>query len=337
MGFSVALTTAVFGWLFSYIAWRDVAGLIRAADPPRLGLYVALSLLLQTTRTLRYRIVLGSAGQRPGFFRFLLVVLVRGFCVDLLPARTGELVYIYLLKVRLGVELGGATASFALAFLFDLMALAPLLAGALALAGAGFAPSPAALLIAGGALLAASALLIALLPWGLRVGFRLVTPAPNRRRRARRQLRRFLASTHRQVERARARGVYAPLLGLSVVVRLLKYTALYALLLALLGPRGYSTRSLSFPKVFLGLTASEMAASLPISGLGGFGAYEGAWAFVFERLGLPANLAKETGVSHHLLTQLWGYGLGLAALLALWVTRPPTTAPKAPAGNGRDP
>ncbi len=337
MGFSLALTTAVFGWLFSHISAREVAEMIRAADPPRLGLFVALSLLLQTTRTLRYRVVLASADQPTGFFRLFPVVLVRGFCVDLLPARTGELVYIYLLKSRLGVELGAATASFALAFLFDLLALAPLLAGALALAGAGFTASPAALLTAGGALLAATALLIGLLPWGLRAGFGIAARAPERWRRLRTRARRFLASTHRSVVRARARGAYAPLFGLSVAVRLLKYAALYTLLLALLLPRGYTTERLPFPKVFLGLTASEMAASLPISGLAGFGAYEGAWAWVFERLGLPGDLAKQTGVSHHLLTQLWGYGLGLAALFALWAIRPRSAESAVPAEGKRRP
>ena len=323
MAFSLALTIAVFAWLFTHITGRDVVGLIRAADRPRLGLFVALSLLLQTARTLRYRIVLSAAGARPGFGRLFLVVLVRGFCVDLLPARAGELVYIYILRTRLGVELGAAAASFALAFLFDLLALAPLMAGALAVAGAGFAFSPAALWTAGGALLTATALLIALLPWGLRIAFRLAGFAPGSWRRTRRALRRLFAATHRQVGRARRRGAYAPLFGLSVLVRGLKYAALYALMLALVAQRGYSTATLPFPKVFLGLTASEMAASLPVSGLGGFGAYEFAWAFVFERLGLPSDLAKQTGVSHHLLTQLWGYGLGLAALLLLWTLRPP--------------
>jgi len=330
MGFSLALTIAVFVWLFFHITWRDVLELMLAADAAYLGAFVALSLLLQTARTFRYRMVLSAVGQPPGFFRLFLAVLVRGFCVDLLPARTGELVYIYILRSRLGIELGAATASFALAFLFDVMALAPLVAGALALTGTGLAFSPGALLAGGGVLLAATALLIAALPWGLRIAFRLAALGPARWRRGRGRVRRFLAATHRQIGRARRRGTYAPLLGLSVLVRGLKYAALYVLLLALLAPRGYSHATLPFPQAFLGLASSEMAASLPISGIGGFGAYEGAWALVFERFGLPADLAKKTGVSHHLLTQLWGYGIGLAALLALWA-RPPAPSDRSKA------
>ena len=60
-----------------------------------------------------------------------------------------------------------------------------------------------------------------------------------------------------------------------------------------------------------------MAASLPISGIAGFGAYEGAWAGVFILLGFPAAMAKATSLSHHLVTQLYGYLIGIASILTL--------------------
>jgi len=126
VGLGAIITAGVFAVLFSQITWRDVGQLLLSIDRRLLGFFVVLSLMQHVTRTLRYHLLLKAAGQVVGLGRLFVVVLVRSFCVDLLPARTGELVYIYLLRTRLGVELGAATASFALAFLFDIMVLGPL-------------------------------------------------------------------------------------------------------------------------------------------------------------------------------------------------------------------
>lgn len=319
IGFSLLLTIGVFAYLLAHVTWRQVADLILSIDRPLVGLFFTLSMVLQAVRTVRYRVVLQSVGESPGFIRLFLVVLVRSLCVDLLPARTGELVYIYLLRTRLGVELGAATASFALAFLFDLLALAPLLLVALAMVGSGLAFSPRVLMVAGAGLLAAATLALHLLPGLLKLGFLACARLPRPLARFRRWARRFMAATHRQVHRAKARGVYLPVFGLSLGVRLLKYAALYVLLLAMLQPQGYTLQNLPFPKVFLGLCAAEMAASLPISGISGFGAYQGAWALVFILLGFPAEMAKATSISHHVFTQVHGYLVGLTGVLVLLV------------------
>ncbi len=106
-------------------------------------------------------------------------------------------------------------------------------------------------------------------------------------------------------------------LVLSLGVRCCKYLSLYVLLLALVLPLGYLPGDFPLPKVFLGLTTAELAASLPISGIAGFGAYEGAWSLVFQLLGYPEKLSALTSISHHLLTQTFGYSLGGAAFLLL--------------------
>jgi uncharacterized membrane protein YbhN (UPF0104 family) len=318
-GVSLLVTTTVFFYLFSQITWRQVMDLIVSMDRPLVGWFFLLSLAMHIARTLRYRVILLSVGQDPGFPRLFLTVIVRALCVDLLPARIGELVYIYILRVKLGVELGAAIASFALAFLFDLLALAPILAAALVTVGTGNPLSPWVLGATGLALLVLSGLLIHFLPLALKLGFRACAFLPAAPGRLRAWACRFMASTHRQVRRAKARGVYGRVFGLSIAVRLLKYGALYALLLALLKPGGLTPDRLPFPKVFLGLCSAEMAASLPVSGLGGFGAYEGAWSLVFRLLGFPAEIAMATGVSHHLFSQVYGYLLGLTALVLLQV------------------
>lgn len=320
--FSLALTVVVLGYLFTHITWDEVVGLMVNINRPLLALFIVLSLAMQVVRTLRYRVILKSTGEYPGFLRLFLVVMVRGLCVDLLPARAGELVYIYILRARLGIDLGAATASFALAFLFDMTALAPLIVIAILIAGSGMQLSPLVLVVAGLVLLVVATALIYLLPLALRVAFRVCREAPLMTHRLRSWSMRLVAGTHRQIRRARAQGVYASVFGYSVAVRLLKYSALYVLLLAMLAPQGYTTDALPWPKVFLGLVAAEMAASLPISGIAGFGAYQGAWSLVFTLLGFPADMAKLTSLSHHIFSQMYAYSLGIAALLLLLVLRP---------------
>jgi len=312
-GVSAGVTILVFSYLFSRITWGQVVGLIAALDWRWGGGFLLLSFMQHLVRTWRYRLLLRAAGQTLRFWKLFVVVLIRSFCVDLLPARTGELVYIYLLKVRLGVELGAATASFALAFLFDIMVLGPLvLLATLSVA------SPAlpgfTLPVAGMILFLCAAAGVLLLPIVLGISFRVL---PVRFRR----LRRLAASTHRQVVRARRTGVYGAVAVLSVLVRLLKYGSMYVLLYALLKPDGVLLSQIPLPPVFLGFCAAEMAASLPASGIAGFGAYEGAWVLVFRLLGFPETLAGVTAVSHHLLTQVYGYTLGLLALAALLLCR----------------
>lgn len=321
-GISLLVTVAVFAVLFSRISWAQVVELLCEMDRVRVFGFVALSLAMHSVRAIRYQVILRALGQDPGFLRLFPAVLVRALCVDLLPARTGELVYLYVLKSRLGVELGAATASFALAILFDFLALPPLLGLAWILAGSAGPLSWPAWLAAGLVLMAVAAAMIRFLPDLLRIGFFACGRIPRSAGPLRSRARRLAASTHRRVRQARALGVYRPVFAATILIRLLKYGALYVLLLALLHPLGYPAAGLPFPRVFLGLSAAELAASLPVSGVGGFGAYEGAWALVFPLLGLPVDLARASGVSHHLFSQVYGYLLGLIGVLALLPLRP---------------
>ena len=129
----------------------------------------------------------------------------------------------------------------------------------------------------------------------------------------------FLKDTEENLLLARSYNIYWKILALSFGVRLCKYLALYVLLIGLVIPIGYQFSDYPFSKVFIGLCSAELSSSLPISGIAGFGAYEGAWALVFQILGYPEKIAIITGISHHIITQLYGYSLGGLALLALLI------------------
>lgn len=281
------------------------------------GLFVLFSFVQLVVRTYRYWMVLKASDQHPPCFALFLVVVVRGLCVDMLPARAGELVYIFLVRTRLGIDLGAATASFALAFLFDVLALAPLvILGAWAMgSGQGFS---APILIGGGVfLLVVSLALIAAMSPVLKWGSSLFQPFADKGKKWAIFLCETADSIRDSLELSRRKKLFWKLLSSSLVIRVAKYSSLYCLMLALLIPQGYSISDAPPAKAFIALVSGELAASLPVSGIGGFGAYEGTMTFVLVVLGFAEETATALTISHRLLTQFYGLVLGLCALLLL--------------------
>ncbi len=314
VGVNLAITAAIFGYLFRHVRPGDVLDLLRNMDRRAVAMFVVLSLATSLFRLWRYRVLLRLSGYDPPPFPLFLMVLVRNAFSDLLPARLGTLIDVYFFTTRLGVPLPAAASCFSLTFVFEILALAPLIALAAWRAGAS-GMSAGGLLLGGLILLAGTVAVVALLPWAFGFAGRLADRALPARWPLRSRLAAFCAETGGEVRRVRDHGLYGRVLALSVMLRVAKYASLYVLLFAMLAPLGYAWAQLHPSRVFLGLCASEMAASLPISGLAGFGVYEGAWVMVFQLLGFPGDIAKASSIAHHLFTQAYGYGLGGLALV----------------------
>ncbi len=314
--FSAAISGGFLYYLLSTVSLQDITAVIRGISVQYVFVFLFFSLLMSLCRTWRYSLILEASGYRTSSFALFLVTLVRNFFSDLLPARLGTLVYIYLVQNRLGLPFGAAAASFGLSFIFDMLSLAFLILLAALMISSDLIP-PAMILTGGGILLVISGGVLFFLPLVLKLtaGFCLrFLPVG---RKYRQKIFDALTDTRQDVELVKEQGIFGKILFLSFGVRCYKYLGLYALLLALVLPLGYSVQSFPLAKVFLGLCSAELAASLPISGIAGFGAYEGAWTLVFKLFGYPEQIALLTSVSHHLLTQIYGYALGALALLLL--------------------
>jgi len=314
--FTLVVAAAIFAYLFSHVSLREIADLIQKIDVRTFFIFIVISLTGTVFRTWRYRLLLRASGNSSGFFALYLVALVRNLFSDLLPARIGSLVYVYIINTRLGVPFGAAVSSFALAFIFDIIALA-LLIICVALIVSAAAISPVLIVSSGAVLGILSVVILYKMPFffrtlGKMIGW--VTWIPVKCRSV---WQKSLDSATTGVRQASEAGVYFQVLIMSLCVRLCKYFSLYVLLLALVHQFDLGVDQFPFPKVFLGLCTAEFAASLPISGIAGFGVYEGAWALVFQLLGYSKKLAILTSVSHHLITQIFGYSLGVIALLLL--------------------
>ncbi|MGA3086010.1 MAG: lysylphosphatidylglycerol synthase transmembrane domain-containing protein [Thermodesulfobacteriota bacterium] len=321
---SFLITGTLFYYLVSYSRWSDWRRLFFALDPRYLLAYLLLYAAAIFLRTVRYSILLKASlsGVRPSFGAVFLVTSVRNMLVDLLPARTGEISYPVLLNRIYRVNLYPSLTSFAYAFLFDFLALGPLfgLAGLMdSLISSSHYPK----------LWLFSALFIligTLLVFGVEPFFRKLAHWLNRRSysllKENRTLRRVpeicngISQSFRDLREAR---IFWKILGISLAIRSLKYSYLYLLLMAFVQAMTGTNVSLPFLIIFMGLVASEAAASLPISGLAGFGFYEGVLGTVLSTQGFSASQALLLSFGMHFLTHVVGYSWGGLALLLILI------------------
>lgn len=322
LALSTICTVGIFSYLLRHISPGEVLQVVSDVDRRYLLAFIILSLAGSGFRAMRYQLTLLPAGYSPSFSLLFLITLVRNVFSDLLPARIGSAVYIYLATSRLGIPVQLATSSFALSFLFDILALAPLLFVVLLFSRTSTPFSAEILSVAAGVLFIISLSLILLLPWLFACMRRVLLRLPLIPDTTRTRLLAFCEQVSSEIKLARHSRIYAPLFILSLFVRACKYGSLYAFLMGILLPLGISTEQASPLVSTLGILAAELAASLPISGIAGFGAYEGSWALTFSLLGFPEDIAALTAISHHLFTQAYGYGLGLIAVCLLMLPIP---------------
>jgi uncharacterized membrane protein YbhN (UPF0104 family) len=304
---SLGLTAALCFLLLKKVDVHELGDWLIRVDPRYYAGYVVLSVAGLLARALRYRMLLGPS---VGFAPLVLVTAARNFLVDLLPARVGSLSYVYLLTRRFGAPLDPVLSSFVLTFLYDALAMTLLLGVALVLA-LGRLEASAAL----GAVSIVIAILVvvvfARLPACLRT-------AAARLRAGTRPWTRSAASrlddVAREVERSGGAWRTVVLTAMSVVIRLLKFSAYWSLLLGVVREHGLDAVALPFWKVFLAIAGAELSATLPVHGIGGFGTYETAWALGFAELGLSSRVAILSGFATHLLSQVYDYSVGLVAL-----------------------
>jgi hypothetical protein len=311
---SLAVSAGLCALLLRQIDLHELARWLTHAEPKRLGIYAALSLVGLLARAFRYRMLIG---EWVGYGPLVLVTAARNFLVDLFPARVGSLSYVYLLTRRFGAPLEPVLSSFVVTFFYDLFAMTLLLGTAIVLelgrTRGALALGSAAVVLGAAVTMAFVTLVPALRRISAWVGTsRGAWLAPRLERLA------------QEVERTKAGGGVIGLLAISFVIRFLKFAAYWALLLAVVHDQDLTARELPFWRVFLGIAGAELSATLPIHGIAGIGTYETAWSIGFQELGVSERVAILSGFATHLLSQLFDYSLGLIALAVVlaWPGKP---------------
>ena len=319
---AIGVTGGLLGYLLSQIDPAELVAAVRGMIPRHVAAFLGLLLAGVAARAVRFRLLLGPP---VGMSLLTGIVLVRNLFVDLLPARLGELSYVYLLTRRAGRRIEEGLASLMLSVAFDVVALTPLLLLALLTVGSGGAvagPWLAAAALALGALAFGGARLAG--PLG-RYAARVLAPTGVAAAGRRAALGELIRKTALALDDAWARGIAVPVLAISIVVRLCKFGSYFFLVLAILGPRIDSTTDIGFFRVFIGVLSAELAAALPIPTIASFGTFEAAWTVSFMQLGFAREDAIVSGVVAHAASQVVEYAMGGLALLAiLWPRRDDT-------------
>jgi len=325
LALSFGLTGLLLYLIFSQNTSDQWLGLLSRIRIELLGVYVGLYGLGLFLRTWRYHLLIKGAGPGfvPTFGRLALVTAVRNMLVDFLPARTGSLSYLVILNRIFAVDFSACLSSFTYAVLFDLLSLGPLLAVVLAIDSLKGTPAHPALWGLGVLITLAGLLVI----FFMEPLFTRLSRWIEGRTEYLQERRPWIKGTIQELQKVsrsflalRQAHLFWPLLGLSLLLRTIKYTLLYLLLFAVLEAVLEVSPSLPFLKIMFGIMGSEVAASLPISGIAGFGLYEGILGTVLAGQGIQTSQGIFIAFAMHLLSQIFEYSLGGAALIMIGIS-----------------
>ncbi len=300
------------------LSWDRLARSVLAASPWPLALYALLALAGIGLRALRFRMALPEP--RPALGRVLGATAVQNALGDLVPARLASLgSYVWIMSRRFAVAGESAAATFAVSFVLDLLTLGPLLLLALAVRldaatglPLGWISVFAALLFA--ASLAAAWWLAPLTRWVARLFLAL---ARGREGGAWARVAAFLERTAAVLAASRRGGALARLFAVSLAIRLAKYAALYALTESLLAGAGIAGPHPDLWDLVIGVSATELVATLPIPALGQFGVWEGGMIGALVMMGFAREPATLVAFGVHGITTAFEYLVALAALAVL--------------------
>jgi uncharacterized membrane protein YbhN (UPF0104 family) len=319
LGLSISVTGILVYYLLTQSHWTDWQRILFDLNPVYLAWYLSLYIAGLLLRTFRYHLLLKSSQSSvlPPFGSLILVTSVRNMLVDFLPARTGSLSYVVLLNKAYKVDLSPCLSSFTYSFLFDQLAMAPLLAMALMVEGLTshknypwlWGTALMILIVALMLILSLGPLINLLSRWTGR-------KAHWWRKYARLgDLDRQFQDLSRSFLTLKQAHIFWLTMGLSILIRTFKYLCLYILLSAVLQALSGHWVHLPFWVVLLGLVASEATAGLPISGIAGFGFYEGVLGAVLSTQGIHPSQAVLVSFAMHFFTQIVDYSLGGGSLI----------------------
>ena len=279
------------------------------------GVYAVTMLAGVVVRAWRYTVLLKASGEQaiPDFKNMSLITAVRGMTVDLLPARLGELVFVFLLNRDAGTKVSSGLTTLLFATLLDILVLAPITIAIGLIAGF---PNKTPFLLALIALF-----IVVVFVFGLRFVFPRVIlyfePLTESSNRVVRSLASLVVSINRAVQTTLKAGVFGQVIGLTFIIRLLKYAGLLLLFYGITRSNFSGLADMGPLTVLGAMIASEMSASLPIPALMSFGSWEVGGMTLLSIAGALPNEALLTMLGIHIQTQAIDYGVGISALAAL--------------------
>ncbi|TET48101.1 MAG: flippase-like domain-containing protein [Actinomycetota bacterium] len=316
----VCLGVFLIYYLLSRVNISDIRQAFLGMYKPTLIGALAIMLLSNLFRAYRKNILVGS--DRIGMGDMFLVAMIRNAFNMVLPARTGELSYIYVLTRRFRFPLEIGVSTLMIVMIFDLVIVFSLILISIVVVGINTYGISSVSLIAIAVILLAVSLLILfylsnIIDLVLIVYRKLLARFRVSEKKLTFRIYKKLLDININLKLIKGRGIYWKVYLSSIATRVLKFTSYYLIIHAVLSPMGYTFGELNYWVILLATVAAEISAVLPTHALAGFGTYEGAFALAFILLGFTEEISIIVGFSYHLVVLLFTVILGIIAMIII--------------------
>jgi len=271
-------------------------------------------------RGYRSKILIGS--ERIRLIDLFFVSHIRNAFNMVLPARTGELSYVYVLKRKFKFPIGIGASTLAVALVFDLVIVFSLIIISIIIVGINrYAVSSAMVMVIAAVLLAVSMLILFFLSKIIGLVIRVITWILDKTHWGKNRIISYvynkLIDTNRNIKVIQSRKIYGRVYVLSVIIRIVKFSIYYFMIHSLMRPMGYGFGQLNYWAIFLATAAAEISAVLPTHALAGLGTYEFAFVAVFTMLGFREDIAIIVGFNYHIINLVFTVIIGILSIIIL--------------------
>ncbi len=313
---SLIVTILLVGILLSQIEINDIAVSLLSVSPLLLLTTFFLYAVSIFLRAFRFKMLLGY--DTINTIKLYPISSVHFMLINLLPFRSGELSYIYLIKRKFGVSIGESASTLVVSRVMDFIALSLLFIISIFLikdVPAVFINALPLVSILTGFLILVFVLLML---YGKKIS-KLARRISDRTGLTKFNLIKFLMGKIDEVinglNKIRSKKVLMYSFFISFLIWIINSLLGYMLVKELLHGNDFG---LDFWKFVLGVTFYRVSAVIPLQSIGGFGVMEGLFTIGFMSLGLPKEVAISSGFSFHILTLIYSIALGI---FGLWQIR----------------
>jgi len=309
---AVLITVVLLLLLSTQIAPEDIIITLKNINP----VYLVSGFILYTGtyvfRAWRFHILLNKEVSIKDLF---FITCVHNMMNNLLPARTGELSYIYLLKTRQKKTTGEGLATLIIARIFDFMVISFFFL-VLFLSIDNLIPGAVILVVTGVLfLLFMVFLLLGVLFYGnvlLKIFEKFAYSINFKNFRAGDYILNKGKDTFQCFEKFKngSMNLHLSVIFLSIGIWVLSYALFYVIAVSM-------NIQLDAVQILFASSFAVFSSVLPIQGIGGFGTMEGGWALGFVAVGVTKEVAIYTGFGFHLIILLYTLLLGTIGYLAI--------------------
>lgn len=295
------LGTALIVWLLlRQIHLTDIWQLLVQVDIKWLLAGFGWYLLTNVLRSYRFGTLMGITGVRQPL-RLLPEMITLSFLNNVLPARSGELSFPYLMQRRHGTPVGNSLTYLLVARIFDLIAVSTLFVVFTWLEKSQLTQA-AGQAVSGVILLVLPVLLaVACLPWLGKRGLRVAEWILGRLNLAERKGGQWALSIGWRAVSAMSQVHHVETYGRVFFWSILGWMTTFAWFAAFLQAIHVPMR---YPLVIVGATFATLSKAIPFVTVGGIGAHEAGWALGFRLTGMPLETAIASGFAVNILTLL---------------------------------